>query len=112
MKHPDALARAAQALRANGASYSQIAEALGLANAKSAVQGLLKRNLEPELVEPPPFIDPARLPPINHGCQWIDGDVRDGEWSWCGARVGTGEAWCDDHRRRVYVQRSKLRDEG
>jgi hypothetical protein len=108
VKHSDAVAREAQALRAEGASYSEIAKVLGLRNGKSAVQGLLKRTLEPlppPPPEPPSFARIAALPPINRGCQWIEGDVQD-TWTWCGKPLERpGSAWCKEHFRRVYAKR-------
>jgi len=109
-KHADSLARTAQALRAAGLSYLQIAARLGLANGKSSVQGLLKRKLPPPppWTEPPPFIIASRLPPINRGCQWAFNDHA--PWEWCGAKVDRGQVWCEEHRAMVYHQPRKLED--
>ena len=41
--------------------------------------------------------------PSPGSCLWMDGDPRDPSSHFCGARVFIfGEAWCAEHRRRVY----------
>jgi hypothetical protein len=44
-----------------------------------------------------------------HGCAWIDGNPADfhtvGDAIFCGRRTrAPGEAWCTEHRKRVYEQ--------
>ena len=41
--------------------------------------------------------------PIDNCCRWIDGDVRSGTATWCGAPTRDGSPWCLEHRRVVYV---------
>jgi hypothetical protein len=111
-QHSDAVAREAQILRADGASYSEIANILGLPNAKSSVQQLLKRVLPPPPPpppEPPSFVRPDRLPPINRGCQWTDSTAA--PWTWCGKPVDApGSPWCAEHVKRVYAGRGRVRE--
>jgi len=38
-------------------------------------------------------------------CTWIDGDVKLGTATWCGAPVRAGTVWCDKHGPQVYVTR-------
>lgn len=87
------------ALRRAAVSYSKIGVMLGIT--RNAVAGILSRCRERCMDEdwqpaPPP-------PPPARGCRWIEGQPRLGrEWSWCGAETLPGQAWCAEHRARVY----------
>lgn len=49
---------------------------------------------------------PSRLP-SEERCKFIAGDVQCNGWSYCGQPVSKpGSAWCAEHRRIVYQQRS------
>jgi hypothetical protein len=49
---------------------------------------------------------PSRHNPImfaSHGCKYVHGSPRDGEWSYCGRpTVRSGSSWCEDHHAIVY----------
>jgi GcrA cell cycle regulator len=35
-------------------------------------------------------------------CRWIDGDVRDPGWRYCGLPTVAGRSWCAEHNARAY----------
>ena len=45
---------------------------------------------------PEPPIAPAK------SCRWIDGDVREPGWRYCGQVSISGKSWCAEHNARVY----------
>ncbi|MBI3445082.1 MAG: hypothetical protein HY055_06930 [Magnetospirillum sp.] len=42
--------------------------------------------------------------PNDNCCRWINGDVKSGKATWCGAPTRHGSSWCLEHRRVVYVR--------
>jgi hypothetical protein len=38
-------------------------------------------------------------------CRWIDGDVREPGWRYCGQQALTGRSWCAEHSARAYLLR-------
>jgi|1186.fasta_scaffold904514_1 hypothetical protein len=46
--------------------------------------------------------DPAS--PSARTCRWIDGDVRDPGWRYCGRPTVAGRSWCAEHNARAYRQ--------
>jgi GcrA cell cycle regulator len=45
---------------------------------------------------PSPPIAPAKT------CRWIDGDVREPGWRYCGQPTLVGRSWCAEHHARAY----------
>jgi hypothetical protein len=35
-------------------------------------------------------------------CRWIDGDVLEPGWRYCGQQTLAGRSWCAEHSARVY----------
>jgi hypothetical protein len=35
-------------------------------------------------------------------CRWIDGDVREPDWRYCGQPTVAGRSWCAEHNARAY----------
>ena len=56
----------------------------------------LRRRAEHGVQRPMQVVGPART------CQWIDGDVRSGDYSMCGRKSVEGVSYCAEHRRRCY----------
>lgn len=110
---PELIARIRQ-LRAQGLSFLVIGRRLH--RSKGSVIGLHRRHVlgiphGPRKPRPPRVAKPKAakapkpeaLPLILGGaCQWTDSQER--PWLFCGAPVSwPGSAWCEPHRRRVYV---------
>jgi hypothetical protein len=47
---------------------------------------------------------PASIPVRT--CRWIEGDVRESGWSYCGRPALAGRSWCADHNARAYRPRA------
>jgi hypothetical protein len=47
-----------------------------------------------------PHATPASTPVRT--CRWIDGDVREPGWRYCGLPTVTGRSWCAEHNARAY----------
>lgn len=110
---------------ARGMSVSETAKHVG--RTKNSVTGRLARLRRHEGVEVKrPEREPkrergVRLPgnriqeepvtgPMTHDaprgtCQWITGDPRTDEWTFCAAPTGDREeSWCPEHRARVFLR--------
>ena len=37
------------------------------------------------------------------GCRFVEGDPRDPDATWCGAKCVEGRPWCAEHMRRVFA---------
>jgi hypothetical protein len=37
-------------------------------------------------------------------CRWIDGDVREPGWRYCGQQALAGRSWCAEHHARVHTR--------
>jgi hypothetical protein len=45
-------------------------------------------------------------------CCWISGDVRSGDYSYCGEKKRAGSSYCECHHARVYYAGSNLKPIG
>ena len=53
---------------------------------------------------PTPASTPART------CRWIDGDVREPGWRYCGQPALAGRSWCAEHHARVHTRPKAIND--
>lgn len=89
-------------LRGEGLTYSAIAARCGIT--KNAAIGIGHRaGIGETRPVPPKPIVPDIFPP--HGCLFGLGDPKDEGFRFCSAPVErAGEAWCAEHRKRVYTR--------
>jgi hypothetical protein len=45
-------------------------------------------------------------------CRWIDGDVREPGWRYCGQPTIAGRSWCVEHNARAYRRGGATDGEG
>ena len=48
----------------------------------------------------------AKPVPLIRTCRWIDGDVRQPGWQYCGRPALAGRSWCAEHNARAYRPRT------
>ena len=88
-------------LRESGLTYGQIATKAKCS--KGVVAGVLYRIGQGLLTVPI-----ARPAERSGGCRWVHGDPSKPGWSWCDAPAMAGQAWCPEHRARVYTRGSNV----
>lgn len=87
-------------LRESGLTYGEIA--VRAKCSKGVVAGVLYRIGQGLLTLP------IARTADRGGCRWVQGDPKRPGWSWCDAPAIPGQAWCSEHRARVYVRGSNV----